>query len=276
MSPFVPDTTLRRFDRVPPPTPHIQSFTLQRGHPGYGSEGQIDLVLDNPADYSFFEFGYRVVLVGGRCPNGLTIPPGYWSPLHWAATSYDDGLKPRDPASFEVGAIELRWNDGATWDQDPFNLTLKVVAVDYAGNESAPSNTVVVRDSGDLRSIAKQSLKNEAYNAMREAFSGRWVGTDKAGGAELVTRDDSFGLSEGGKRIVGSMDARPTDTPNRFTLVMVSDHGTTTWPGICEFDGDTLRICVAQGRAPRPTAFTSSSDGATRLFTLRRSPIVDK
>jgi len=75
------------------------------------------------------KIGFRVTLAAGTLPSGLTLP----------ADAID--LPPGYPF------VGLTWVDGATNDQDLLNFTLSIVAVDLAGNESAPQ-TVVVHDDG--------------------------------------------------------------------------------------------------------------------------------
>lgn len=68
---------------------------------------------------------YRLTLVAGSPPTGLDLPS------HAAVYSAD--------------GFVLHWVDGATGDQEDIDFTLQVVAVDLAGNESAPQ-TARIRD----------------------------------------------------------------------------------------------------------------------------------
>jgi len=71
--------------------------------------------------------GYQFVLVAGALPAGFTLPQGPSK-----VTISDD-------------KIWFAWDDGATDDQEDIDFTLSVVAIDAAGNESAPQ-TVRVSD----------------------------------------------------------------------------------------------------------------------------------
>ncbi len=68
--------------------------------------------------------GYRLSLAGGALPAGLSLPP--------------DAVEPNAD-----GSLALVWGDGATDTQDSFSFTLDIVAIDAAGNESAPQVLVI-------------------------------------------------------------------------------------------------------------------------------------
>ncbi len=70
--------------------------------------------------------GYRAELLSGALPDGLTLSPD--------ALLGPDGLK-------------LWWIDGASDDQEAFDFTLGIVAIDLAGNESEAA-LVWVADPG--------------------------------------------------------------------------------------------------------------------------------
>ena len=71
--------------------------------------------------------GYLFTLVSGSLPQGLELPGAV------------------EPFAGELGFI---WIDGRTNDQEPIDFTVRVVAIDLAGNESAPQ-MVRVTDDGD-------------------------------------------------------------------------------------------------------------------------------
>jgi hypothetical protein len=81
--------------------------------------------------------GYRLLLTSGTPPVGLTIPV--------------EAIEPPQPSNL----LTLAWTDSGTARQQPVNFTLQVVAVDLAGNESAPV-TVLVHDPyvGECAAIA--------------------------------------------------------------------------------------------------------------------------
>lgn len=70
------------------------------------------------------ELGYRVTLVDGTLPERFGLPEGVFLPRVEAERA------PR---------FVLIWIDGARDDQEPFDFTFVVTAVDLAGNESPPS-----------------------------------------------------------------------------------------------------------------------------------------
>jgi hypothetical protein len=74
--------------------------------------------------------GYRITLAEGTLPEGLELP----------STAF------RQPM--------LHWIDGATDDQEPIDFSVRIVAVDRAGNESAPSAPIRIRDPRER--IAKE------------------------------------------------------------------------------------------------------------------------
>ena len=76
--------------------------------------------------------GYRLTLAAGVLPSGLTLPA--------------------DAIELEPGYpyLRLTWVDGASDNQDAFEFTLAIVAIDLAGNESTPQ-AIVVGDGGAPR-----------------------------------------------------------------------------------------------------------------------------
>jgi len=68
--------------------------------------------------------GYRLSQASGALPAGLSLPP--------------DAVEPNPD-----GSLTLVWSDGATDNQDSFSFTLDIVAIDAAGNESAPQVLVI-------------------------------------------------------------------------------------------------------------------------------------
>jgi hypothetical protein len=135
----VVDPAMQATDQMAPTLSPIPAPTIGRGFAPGGCSGSSSSCDDigviqiqpkatddmTPAE----QIGFRITLAGGTLPAGLTLP----------ADAID--LTPGYPI---VGLI---WVDGATNDQDPVDFTLSIVAVDRAGNESAPQ-TVVVHDDG--------------------------------------------------------------------------------------------------------------------------------
>jgi MYXO-CTERM domain-containing protein len=91
--------------------------------------GLIDIALGATDDMSQpSAIGYRFSLVSGKLPDGLQLPA--------------DAVRPGTGSS-----VVLAWIDEMTDTQEPFDFTVQIVAVDEAGNESAPQ-TLRVQDPG--------------------------------------------------------------------------------------------------------------------------------
>jgi hypothetical protein len=135
----VVDPAMQATDQMPPTLSPIPAPVIGRGFAPGGCSGSSSSCDDigviqiepkatddmTPAE----KIGFRITLAAGTLPSGLTLP----------ADAID--LPPGFPF------VGLTWVDGATNDQDPLDFTLSIVAVDLAGNESAPQ-TVVVHDDG--------------------------------------------------------------------------------------------------------------------------------
>ncbi len=141
------DPSLKAVDHSPPVLRSAPSVTITRGHgptnPGCSGGSDVtscddlgELVFTvagtddmTPADH----LGYSFSLVSGKLPEGFALPA---TPLQaQSATS-----------------VALFWVDGAIDGQEPLGFTLQVVAVDGAGNESAPQLVRVQTSSdGDCR-----------------------------------------------------------------------------------------------------------------------------
>jgi len=84
--------------------------------------------------------GYRVHYVDGALPNGLRMPSA--------------------PLIANHGDLFLGWADGRTWEQEPFAFRLYVTAMDLAGNESVPSDTIVVSHDGDMSKLKALQVRS--------------------------------------------------------------------------------------------------------------------
>jgi MYXO-CTERM domain-containing protein len=141
------DPSLKAVDHSPPVLPSAPTVEIKRGHgptnPGCSGGSDVTSCDDlgellftvagtddmTPTDH----LGYSFSLASGKLPEGFTLPA---TPLQaQSATS-----------------VVLFWVDGAIDGQEPLDFTLRVVAVDGAGNESA-SQLVSVQSSstGDCR-----------------------------------------------------------------------------------------------------------------------------
>jgi hypothetical protein len=91
--------------------------------------GLIDIALTASDDMSPpSAIGYRFSMVSGKLPDGLQLPT--------------DAVRPGMGSS-----LVLAWIDEMTDTQEPFDFTVQIVAVDEAGNESAPQ-TLRIQDPG--------------------------------------------------------------------------------------------------------------------------------
>ena len=95
--------------------------------------GTITLVPTPPSDdrTPSNELGYRIRLVSGTVPSGLTIPTEAWR--------VENGVVP---------GLYLRWIDGASDDQEAIDFTVVLAAVDRAGNEGPESAPVRIHHPG--------------------------------------------------------------------------------------------------------------------------------
>jgi MYXO-CTERM domain-containing protein len=128
--PHIVDPALQASDQVPPTLPAPLPARIKRGEPpqqsGCGAQvsscddlGIIYITAQATDDMTPPEkVGYRLSLESGALPPGLTLPP--------------DAIEPGEPSD----QLLLYWSDGA--DQPPFAFTVRIVAVDLAGNESTP------------------------------------------------------------------------------------------------------------------------------------------
>jgi hypothetical protein len=136
-TPHMLDPAAQTTDHVAPALAKPRLGRITRGQAGHGCSGtgtscddigSINVVVAATDDATPAEkIGFRLSVVDGSPPHGLQLPAG-------AIRGYDDG-------------IWLRWVDGMSDEQEPFLFMLQVVAIDLAGNESAPV-AVVVSDSG--------------------------------------------------------------------------------------------------------------------------------
>ena len=81
--------------------------------------------------------GYRLSLLTGTLPAGLTLPA--------------DAIEPNAATT----TLYIHWDDGATDEQEAIDFTLTVIAIDAAGNESAPQTLRVSDHPGFGCAIAR-------------------------------------------------------------------------------------------------------------------------
>jgi hypothetical protein len=131
------DPALQGVDSQPPTLAPIGEVMIHRGHDpesrgcidsGICGEflGSFSIAVQATDDIAPAErIGYRVSVASGTPPQGFHM---------------------RDPIRAN-GSLWVWWNDGATGDQEAFDFTLSLVAIDEAGNESA-AQTVHIQDGG--------------------------------------------------------------------------------------------------------------------------------
>ena len=137
--PHVLDPAMQATDQAAPTLPPLDVPRITRGKAaersgcGYSQSSCDDLggvaiaVRATDDQTPPAQIGYRMTLAGGSLPSGLSLPGAV-------------------KASGDV--VGLTWVDGATDDQEPIDFTLRVVAIDLAGNESAPQMVRVSDGAG--------------------------------------------------------------------------------------------------------------------------------
>lgn len=141
--PHTVDPLLRAIDTTPPSAPRVTALRVRRGQGSMGCAGAsscddlgfLTFELGDAGDDQtpLAELGYRFELASGTLPEGLELPSQAWRPFVG-----EDGTR----------TLVLVWIDGATTFQDPLRFSLRLVAVDAAGNESDPT-AVPVGEGGD-------------------------------------------------------------------------------------------------------------------------------
>ena len=127
-------------DRTPPTLDAAPAVVIKRGpSPQQGCTGGSATSCDGIGSISITpvvrddrtpieQMGFRVRMVSGSLPDGLSLPSG-------------------DVRGFS-GVLYLHWSDGTEDNHEAFSVTLEIVAVDTAGNASAPV-AVVIADGGE-------------------------------------------------------------------------------------------------------------------------------
>jgi hypothetical protein len=138
-APHVVDETLQATDQTPPVLPPLAAPRITRGKgPEPSGCGSAASSCDDLGEIAFHaqatddttpaaKIGYLFTLEAGSLPPGLALP-GAVEPF--------------------AGGLAFGWIDGATDDQEPIDFTVRVVALDLAGNESAPQMVRVTDGSG--------------------------------------------------------------------------------------------------------------------------------
>jgi len=138
-SPYVIDASMQATDHVSPTLQPLSVASLQRGTAtggacsrnscdGMGSLALTIAVSDDVTPAT--NLGYRFSLAAGALPPSFIIM-----------------LDQPSQVTVSDGKIWFNWDDG-TEDHAPIDFTLQVVAIDRAGNESAPQTVRVTDDPG--------------------------------------------------------------------------------------------------------------------------------
>jgi uncharacterized protein (TIGR03067 family) len=158
-----------------------------------------------------------------------------------------------------------------------------VTAMDRAGNESEPSNVVVVEHNGKQEAEyikAKRWAEQRARNDSALKFlSGTWVGTDSAatetagaGKAVLVVDRNgmNFHFPDGSETDYMVMVAHEDPKQLDFIDVVLGngDHVGKKLLGVYRLDGDALRVCFGPPDGERPQRL--ERDRRTTLLTFVR------
>jgi hypothetical protein len=138
-TPYQIDASMQATDQVAPTLQPLSVTRLQRGMKtegcmsGSSCDGSGSLAIGGAATDDVTPangIGYRFTLEAGALPPSFSIL-----------------LNQPSQAVVSDGEIWFTWNDG-TDDHDPIDFTLRVVAIDRAGNESAPQTVRVTDDPG--------------------------------------------------------------------------------------------------------------------------------
>jgi hypothetical protein len=147
----VVDPSMQATDQTPPTLPVLAAAAIARGHaPRQDGCAPSAMSCDDVGTISFpaaatddmtppERIGYRLSLSSGTLPAGLTLPAG----------AIEQGAQP---------TIFIHWDDGATDNQDGIDFTLDIVAIDSAGNESAPRTLRVSDDPGSGCAIVRPHM----------------------------------------------------------------------------------------------------------------------
>ena len=134
----VVDPSLQETDHTPPtlvlPPARIHYGDSSQG--GCGTDCPDTGIIHIPAvatDDMPGRIGYRFTLEAGELAPGLTLP--------------DTAVEPNVP-----DAVEMYWN-GSTG--RPIDFTLQVMAIDLAGNESAPQSLRIMDDTSHACAVAR-------------------------------------------------------------------------------------------------------------------------
>jgi hypothetical protein len=138
-TPYEVDTSMQATDHVAPTLPPLTVTRLRRGAKTEGCmsanscDGSGSLAIGSAATDDVTPatgLGYRFMLIAGTLPRAFSIL-----------------LNQPSQVVVSDGEIWFNWDDG-TENHQPIDFTLQVVAIDRAGNESAPQAVRIQDDPG--------------------------------------------------------------------------------------------------------------------------------
>jgi uncharacterized protein (TIGR03067 family) len=135
---------------------------------------------------------------------------------------------------------------------------LLAIAAGLLGSGSGASDAETARDQKRIQGTWK-AVSGEA--------AGKNLPKQRVDDLTVVFTGDKMAVttSNGSRESTFKLDA--SKKPKIIDLV---DENGQTAPGIYEFEGDTLRICLNQGSSERPTSFLTKPDTRLRSFVFQR------
>jgi uncharacterized protein (TIGR03067 family) len=122
--------------------------------------------------------------------------------------------------------------------------------------------------ASDADTARDQKRIQGTWKAVSGEVAGKNLPKQRVDDLTVVFAGDKMAVttSNGSRESTFKLDA--TKKPKMIDLV---DENRQTAPGIYEFEGDTLRICLNQGGSGRPTSFLTKPDTRLRSFVFQRN-----
>jgi uncharacterized protein (TIGR03067 family) len=122
--------------------------------------------------------------------------------------------------------------------------------------------------AGDEGTRRDQKLLQGTWKAVSGEAAGKNLPKQRVEDLTVVFSGDKMTVttSNGSRESTFRLDA--TKKPKAIDLV---DENGQTAPGIYDFEGDTLRMCLNQGGGERPSSFLTKPDTRLRLFVFQRN-----
>jgi uncharacterized protein (TIGR03067 family) len=139
----------------------------------------------------------------------------------------------------------------------PFALSVLVVALLF-------SKTTLAQD-------AKQELEKLQGTWTFVSYEESGFKFDQSSVTSLVIRGDTFQFKATGDFAPqGTLALDPAKQPKHLDLIVKEDDGDqATWPGIYELAGDTLKLCIDDGKQEHPKEFKTTMV-KFKLFVFKR------